>query len=287
LNRLAVSQEEGIGALSRHPFDLLVQLHSEQIRLDCAALHLARDFYPHIDVARYLAELDALAAEVAARRPGLAATLRYQAMRYVLFGRHGLTGNKRDYFDPQNSYLNRVLDRHLGIPITLSVVWIEVGRRLKWPVSGVALPGHFLVRFDDPEQYVLTDPFNGGRSLSLDDCRSLVAAQVERPIRLARRHLEPVATRAILSRMLRNLRRLYLSQSDWRHLATVLQRLSALEPRNGRHLQDLAAVYAQLGDVRGAYGCLRAYVDRLPNASDLHLVRANLERLEAAIAALN
>lgn len=273
--------------MSRHPFDLLVELRPEHIRLDCAALHLARDIYPDIDIPRYLAQLDSLADEVAERRAGLSATLRYQALREVLVGRYGFTGNQDDYYDPQNSYLNRVLDRHVGIPIALSVLWIEIGRRLKWPVAGVALPGHFLVRFDDPERFVLADPFGEGRSLSLEDCRRLMAQRFQRHIRLSRRLLQPVKTRAMLGRMLNNLRGIYLANHDWWQLAAVLQRLVALEPRRGRHLQDLASVYARLGDMRAAYKCLKLYLHRVPDADDSHLVESNLMRLEAALAALN
>lgn len=272
--------------MSRHLFDLLVELPSKAIRLDCAALHLARDVYPHLNTARYLRQLDDLADEIAAQRPGLAAPLRYQAMREVLVQRHGFTGNVEQYFDPQNSYLNRVLERRVGMPVSLSMVWIEVARRLKWPVVGVAVPGHFLVRFEDPERFVLADPFGGGCSLTLEDCRQLVASRSRRE--LARREfLQPASTRAVLARALRNLRRAYVACGDWRNLVSVLQRLAALEPRRGRHLQDLAAAYARLGQMRQAYGCLRAYLVRAPDAGDGDLVRSNLARLEAAMAALN
>jgi regulator of sirC expression with transglutaminase-like and TPR domain len=273
--------------VSVHPFDSLVELRTEHIRLDCAALHLARDDYPDININRYVLRLDELAEEVAARRPGLASTLRYQALREVLVGGHGFQGNREDYNDPQNGYLNRVLERRVGLPVTLSAIWIEVGRRLKWPVSGVALPGHFLVRLDDPERFVLADPFEGGRSLSLEDCRRLVAGRGARGLNLSRKLLKPVDTRGILSRMLRNLRGVYLARRDWRRLANVFQRLAALEPHRGRHLQDLAAVYARLGDMRGAYGCLTAYLHHLPDADDHDLVQCNLERLQAALVALN
>ena len=269
-----------------HPFDSLVELRTHCIRLDCAALHLARDLYPNVNVAHYVYQLDMFAEEVAAHRPGLSATLRYQAMREVLIERHGLTGDG-DYYDPQNNYLNRVLDRRVGIPISLSIIWIEVGRRLKWPVSGISLPGHFLVRFDDPERFVLADPFGEGRSLSLDDCRQLVAQCVDRPVKFSEKSLRRLDTRGILSRVLRNLRSLYLAERDWPQLASVLRRLIALEPRNGKHLQDLAAVHTRLGDVRGAYGYLQVYLDRAPRAKDHDLVRNNLDRLEAAILALN
>ena len=273
--------------VGRHPFDLLMELHPQHIRLDCAALHLARDVYADIDVSRYLRMLDALAEEVATRRPGLTAPLRYEAMRDVLVDGHGFRGDTLRYADPQNSYLNRVLDRHLGVPISLCVIWIEVGRRLKWPVNGVALPGHFLVRFDDPERFVLADPFADGESLSVADCRRLVTQCFGNAVRFTTSMIAPVETRVVLGRMLKNLRRIYLDRCDWPRLAAVLQRLVAVEPHSGQHLQDLASVCARRGDVRGAYGCLHLYLRRVPDAEDCDLVQWNLARLEAALLARN
>ncbi len=270
-----------------HPFDLLMELEPDQIRLDCAALHLARDAYPHIDVAAYLARLDVLTDEVAERRPGLSAPQRYEALRAVLVEQHGFHGNAREYHDPDNSYLNRVLDRRLGIPIALATIWIEIARRLKWPVSGVAFPGHFLARFDDPERFILVDPFNAGQPLSLDDCRTLLRTSFNGELEFSQELIEPVDTRTILTRMLNNLRSIYLARRDWDRLAPVLCRLAAVEPENGRHLQELASLHYRQGDVRGAYAHLAVYLERLPDAEDRAQVRYNLQRLAAAMLARN
>ncbi len=246
--------------MSTHPFDLLMELETDQIRLDCAALHLARDAYPGLSMERYLSALDDMAAHVARRRPGLAANLRYEALREVLVEKCGLTGNRDAYYDPENSYLNRVLDSQMGIPISLSTVWIEVARRLKWPVAGVALPGHFIVRLDDPERFVLADPFHDGRSLSLPDCRRLVRERFGDKITFSNALLEPANARIVLTRMLQNLRNIYLAQNDLPRVASVLRRLAAVEPHNGRYLQELAAVCCRRGDVRGAYAHLAVYL---------------------------
>jgi regulator of sirC expression with transglutaminase-like and TPR domain len=273
--------------MSRHPFDLLMALDDEQIRLDCAALHLARDVYPQLDLRTWLDRLDALAAEVAELRAGLTAPLRYAAMREVLVERHGFRGNVADYDDPQNSYLNRVLQRRTGLPIALAVVWIEVGRRLKWPVAGVGLPGHFLVRFDDPERFVLADVFNGGRSLALKDCADLVKENFGDQLDFRPEMLEPAATRDVLVRMLNNLRTLYFSNEDWLRLADVLQRLRAAQPENVRLLQELAAAYFHRGEFRTARDHLAAYLEQAPDADDSPLVRRSLERIDSYMAALN
>lgn len=263
-----------------------MELDTPYIRLDCAALHLARDVYPDICVPRYLRLLDELAGAVAARRPGLAATLRYEAMRAVLVDAFGLRGNAENYYDPQNSYVNRVLDCGVGVPISLSLIWIEVARRLKWPVAGVALPGHFMVRFDDPERYVLADPFHGGISRSLQECRTIVKT-FDGALRLRPHHLKPVNTRSLLARLLRNLRNIYLAVNDLPRVASVLRRLAAVEPHNGQHLQELAAVCTRMGDVRGALAHLSLYLERQPNAGDRRLVRRSVHQLEAALLALN
>ncbi len=273
--------------VTRHAFDLLMELHSTQIRLDCAALHLARDAHPALNARRYLALLDDLAGNVAALRPGLDATSRYRALWQVLVEQYGLSGNERDYYHPDNSYLNRVLDTRRGIPVSLSLVWLEVARRLKWPAGGVALPGHFVIRLDDPERLVLVDPFHRGRTLSLADCRSLVEQGYDGKVPFTRECLKPVSTRNILLRLLSNLRNIYLSLNDLPRVAEILLRMSAVDPANGRYLQDLAAVCCRRGDVRGACAHLKRYLHRLPNGRDSKLVRHNLRQLQAALLALN
>jgi regulator of sirC expression with transglutaminase-like and TPR domain len=273
--------------MKRHPFDLLMELQPHQIRLDCAALHLCRDVYPDLDIDMYLGKLDALAERVAATRPGLAATLRYRAMRRVLVEEHELTGNQQDYYDPQNSYLNRAIDRRTGTPVSLAVVWIEVARRLKWPVSGLWFPRHFLVRFDDPDHFVLADPFNDGRSLSVADCRRILHHQSAGRKRFSAAHLEPLSTRAILARMLNNLRSIYLAYEDWGRLSAVVQRLSAVEPHNHRHLQELAAIRYRQGDLRGAYIHLATCLKRFPEADDRPQVQRRLQTLARVIAGMN
>lgn len=273
--------------MSRHPFDLLMELGTPHIRLDCAALHLARDRFPELNVVRYLQQLDGLAAEVAAQRPGLAASLRYGALHKVLVERHDLTGNERDYYNPDNCHLNRVLDTRRGIPITLSLIWIEVARRLKWPVFGVALPGHFIIRFDDPERYVLADPFNAGCTLTIRDCRHLVWQRFGDSLPFERRFLRPINARGILARLLRNLRNVYLANDDLPRLTSILARMSAMEPKNGRHLKELAAACFRQGEVRKACAHLELYLRRAPRGSDSEQVRASLRQFQAALVAQN
>lgn len=273
--------------MNTHPFDLLMELNTADIRLDCAALHLARDAHPGTALPTYLARLDALANDVADMRPGLSASLRYEAMREVLVHHHALRGNEDDYYDPDNSYLNRVLERGLGVPISLSIVWLEVARRLKWPVAGLGLPGHFVIRFDDDERFVLVDPFRNGRTITIDDCRGILDHYFDGQVKFTPDYLKPVDTRSILARMLNNLRGIYLANRDWLRLADVLRRLASVEPRDPRHLHELAALLYRQGDLRSAHAHLSCCLESQPNADDQILVRERIAHLEAVLASLN
>ncbi len=270
-----------------HPFDSLMELDTPDVRLDCAALHLARDVYPHVALSTYLQQLDEIAEQVAARRPGLGAAQRYRALREVLVAELGFRGNADDYYSAENSYLNRVLDTRIGIPISLAIVWVEVGRRLNWPIAGVGFPGHFLVRIDDPERFVMVDPFGGGRSLAIDDCRKLLAQQFDGKLTFASAFLEPCDTRSTLIRLLNNLRTIYTIRQEWRRLVEVLRRLDAAEPNNGRHLLELADVLFRIGSVRGAQACMAESLRRQSSDDERANVQRNCERLQAAIASLN
>lgn len=264
-----------------------MELESRHIRLDCAALHLARDVAPHINLQRYLVRLDELADAVATERAGLSSTARYEAMRSVLVDQLDLRGNFEDHYAADNHYLHRVLDTHRGAPISLSILWIEVARRLKWPVSGVALPGHFIVRFDDSERYVLADPYHYGVSLNINDCRELVRQRFDGRLRFTERHLRAASARKIIVRTLSNLRGIYLAANDMPRLGLTLRRLAAAQPHSGKHLRDLAAVYTRQGDVRNACAQLALYLKRKPDAHDSTVIRRNLRQLRAALVARN
>lgn len=270
-----------------HPFDQLMELDESDIRLDCAALHLCVDEYPNRVLHPQLNYLDHVADSVAQLRPGLDAIQRYQALCEVIVEQEGFTGNEDDYYDPQNSYLNRVLERRTGIPISLGIIWIEVARRLKWPVSGINMPGHFLLRIDDPDRFVLIDPFRGGRAVGVDDCKRILAHHFDGKVEFRDEFLNPVGARYILTRVLNNLRQIYFSSQDWDRLRLVVRRLAAIQPNEPRVLQYLAAVSYYSGDVRGACAELSAYLDARPDADDSPRIREQLVQLQAVLAALN
>lgn len=228
-------------------FESLVRLPEHQVRLAAAALHLARDEYPTLDVRRCLDRLDALAAQVAALSPAKRAKERLVALRTVLVERERFRGNDDDYYDPRNSYLCDVLDRRVGIPITLATLWLDVAAQLRWPLVGIGMPGRFLVGYRDSRRTRLIDVFDGGREVTQKDCRSILASLYGSAVRLEAEHLQPVGNHAILTRMLCNLRGLYMKREDWCRAERVLRRLLALHPDCGDVLGDLGLVTYRLG----------------------------------------
>lgn len=273
--------------MSIHPFDQLMELDTRYIRLDCAALHLARDEYPECAPLPYLGFLDRVAEEVAQLRPGLSATLRYEAMREVIIDRYRFRGNEDDYYAPENSYLNRVIENRIGIPITLSVIWLEVARRLKWPVTGVGLPGHFIIRFDDDERFVLVDPFRMGRTLSIDDCREVLDYHFEGRVPFTPSLLRPICVRLILTRLLYNLREIYVAHHDWERVARILRRLSAVEPTNGRNIHELTSLLYWRAELGAARQYLTEYLSKQADGDDRYLLTEKLNHIEGLLASWN
>ncbi len=222
-----------------HPFDEYVQQPDAHWRLAEAALLFAADRYPRLVVTSYLAELDRFARRVdhlGARTPAD----QVRALRQVLVEEERFFGNTTWYYDPRNSYLNEVLERRLGIPISLSVVWIDICQQLDWPFVGIGLPGHFIVGHRDAERRLWVDPFGGGRILLRGDCESLAAAACGDAKPLPDGAFVPISPRAILVRMLNNLRVMYVRQEAWHYAIGVLRRLCALEPSRAdfqEHLQ--------------------------------------------------
>jgi regulator of sirC expression with transglutaminase-like and TPR domain len=199
-----------------------------------------------------------------------------------LFDEEGFAGNREDYYDPRNSYLNEVLDRKLGIPITLSVVYMELGKRLGLPVFGVGMPGHFLVKYagEDTELYV--DPFNAGMLMTEDDCaerlRDVFPDAPFQPEFLAKS-----AHRQILTRMLYNLKSIYFGRQDWGRALRVLDRVLLMNPMSSDDLRDMGVVWAQLENYEKAVECLDAYLRLAPHTSDARAVREGLRRLRQAM----
>lgn len=254
-------------------FRRLVEGPDESVRLDEGALLIAAHAYPGLDVDAELRRLDAVAAGVPA--PTL------DGVRAHLFGTLGFRGNADDYGDPRNSYLNDVLERRLGLPITLSVLVIEVGRRVGVPFSGIGLPGHFLVRHDAVPP-VLLDPFEGGRELDVEDCAERVARIYGDAVEFDPSMLAPVGAKATLARMLANLKQRFAMTGDAVAAEWAL-RLRSLIPEVGtRDLGELAGAQAAIGRFTAAAETLEGLATRLPEEAAAKAV-AKARRLRARL----
>jgi regulator of sirC expression with transglutaminase-like and TPR domain len=250
------------------------------------ALALARDEYPDLDTEAYLNELTGMARET---RPYLRGDLesRVRGLCRYLFHDQGFRGNLKDYYNARNSYLNDVLDRRTGIPITLSVVAMAVGCRAGLVVTGVGLPGHFVAKAVGGGQEVVFDPFHGGRLLTPSDCERLVEQSAGMPFVADSRALGAVPPGIIVQRMLSNLKGVYLAAEDFERGARVIRRLCQLCPNDPLQQRDLGATLLRAGQPGLAIDYLKAYLAAKPDTSDAAAVKKLLGQARIAVAQWN
>jgi len=233
----------------------------------------------------YLARLDGIAAAVRndfAGEPDPARAV--AAINRQLYEVEGFRGNEREYYDARNSYLNEVLDRRLGIPITLSVVYLEVARRVALPAFGVGLPGHFLVKVPTDRGGLLLDPFYGGRELSMEECQERLDRVYGGLVRLDARMLLPVSKRMILVRILNNLKTAFMAQGDADRALDVIASLLVLEPGSLPDLRDRGLLYYRQNRFADALGDLRKYLLLAHDAEDREAVAFAVRGIEAILA---
>ncbi len=265
---------------SRRLFAQLVSRPDEEIDLAGAALLIAREEYPDLQIERYVERLDALAGELGRRVSESGIERVASGLSQLLFTEEGFRGNSNDYYDPKNSFLNEVLDRRTGIPISLSAVYIEVARRAGFPAYGVGLPGHFLVRLEDPENGLLVDPFHGGAIVSEADCQERLDRIYEGRVRLEPSMLEPCGRRAMLARMLRNLKAIYVKNEEHERALRVVELVLLTDAQAAEELRDRGLLFAALECYAYAARDLTAYLERRPAVSEAPEIRRKLEELE-------
>jgi regulator of sirC expression with transglutaminase-like and TPR domain len=263
----------------------------EGIDLAEAALVIASREYPDLDIARYRARIDEIGATLRGRLPeDMSRAERILALNRYLFDELGFGGNAAEYYDARNSYLNEVLDRKLGIPITLSVVYLEIGRRIGLALHGVAFPGHFLVKCQVRDGAIVLDPYAKGSSLSLDDLcarlRSLHNGVDPEPDHI-RAMLAIASNKEILARILRNLKGIYLEHREFTKAVAAMDRLVALAPRAADEYRDRGRVYLELECFRAALADFRSYLVLKPDAEDAGLVQRKAAELEQIASRLN
>ncbi len=271
---------------SQAAFARTVQGTDARIDLARAALLIAEVEHSALPIDRYLVALSKLAARSGAAGAGDPVE-RLHRLREFLFEEEGFRGNAEDYYDPRNSCLNDVLDRRLGIPITLGLVLIEVGRRVGLRVEGIGLPGHFVVRATVGDAPMLLDPFNGGTILTHHACTELVARALGRRVVLRDEHFVPIPKRQFLVRMLNNLKAVYWRREDWGKALAVTDRLLAADPTSMTEVRDRGTLLAKLGDVARGLAEWERYLTECPEAPDAESLRGHLRRARLQLASLN
>lgn len=261
-------------------WDALAELADDALPLLPTALLIARDEYPHLDPGRYDRLLQAHADHLRVEVEAIAEwPLKVAAINHHLFNELGYSGNHDAYYDPRNSYLNEVVTRRLGNPISLALVQMDVCRRLGLPLEGISFPGHFLVRLPVEEGVLVMDPFNGGRPLDVDELRERARNNLggETPDdQVLAQILDPAPARAILMRMLRNLYGVYAEREEWDRAARSADRILKLAPEQSEALRDRGLAYLRLDHLAGARADLSLYLRREPDAADAAQVRERL-----------
>lgn len=269
------------------------ELNQPAINIPRAALCFARELaFPDLDIAGYVTRFDDLADGI---RPQLEAYVRaskplverVDLLSDYLFVQKKFRANQVNYYDPGNSYLNRVLDRRVGIPITLSVVFIEVAQRVGLHAYGVGLPGHFIAGVHESGQQVLIDPFGEGTRLSVPDCARLVRESTGHRGNFNTKWLLPVTPENLLVRILTNLCNAYIQSEDWRSAIPVIQHLLQVQPETDFHLRDLGYLYLYDGSLRLSAQYLEEYLRRVPDAPDFDNVRSSLQIVAGRLALWN
>lgn len=232
-----------------------------------AALLIAQEEYPDLEIRPYIAKIDQLAAGAPVVRDLPTEAAAPSLMKY-LFQTQGFQGNEENYYDPRNSYLNEVLDRRLGIPITLALVAMEVGRRVGLRFSGVGLPGHFILKHPQAGGDLFFDPFRGGAEITLDDCREIVSKVSGGLLPLRGEHLRPATKLEILIRILRNLKGAYERANDLPRALAAVERILILDPEDHDEIRERGMILSKMGLTTKALVDLETYLRLEPDAVD-------------------
>ena len=263
-------------------------IEEDEIDLTRAALLIARAEYPELDIEAYARRIEELAYRVASLVPDINAQGTIAALNHVLFEDAGLRGNREDYYDPRNSFLNDVLDRGLGIPITLSIVYMEVARRVGFPLAGVGMPGHFLLKHYGGEAHeMLIDCFNHGDILSQQDCQRRLDEIYSGEMALRPEFLHPISPRQILTRMLNNLKTVYLSTRNFRKALPIADLILVIYPCSPEDVKQRALLRYSLALHKLAAEDLDEYLQMSPAASDADEVRQMSLSIRRMLALMN
>lgn len=256
---------------ARHNFDTIIHQPDATLNLAEAALYIAQEEYPDLDVAEYLNALDTMATEVQERLGAETYPLRIiRKINQYLYEDLGFRGE--NYHDPRNSFLNDVIERRNGIPLTLSILYLEIAKRIDFPMVGIGMPGHFLIRPDQEEMEIFVDPFQKGEILFMEDCKQKLNA-IYSKVPFRSEFLAPVGPRQILARMLNNLKYIYLEQRDLHKSLAAIDRILLIFPEASRERRDRGFLYHQMERWSEARSDLEDYLAGQPRPEDILLVR--------------
>jgi len=263
-------------------------IEDEKIDLVRAALVIARSEYPKLEIEEYANRIEALARRVAAKAFESPAQRTLAVLNQVLFEEAKLCGNRDDYYDPRNSFLNDVLDRGLGIPIALSIIYMEVAKRVGLHLSGVGMPGHFLLKhYGHDGHETLIDCFNRGDVLSRQDCQNRLDEIYSGEMKLRPEFLHPISRRQILTRMLNNLKTVYLSTRNFRKALPIADLILVIYPQSAEDVKQRALLRYSMGMHGLAAEDLQEYLKASPNASDAEEIRQMSLSIRRMIALMN
>jgi regulator of sirC expression with transglutaminase-like and TPR domain len=259
-----------------------------KVHLARIALEIGRDAYPEIEIESYLEKIEDLSDRVRSRyRAGAKVRDILGQVNWVLFVEEEFRGNREDYYDPRNSYLNEVLDRGLGIPISLSLLYWAVAERSGLAIAGVDLPLHFMLRVDDEGQPWFVDPFHGGAVYDRSGCVQKLSEIAERSVSLHDAAIEPCSDHVLISRMLRNLKVIYGRSGEVGSLLPIQRRLTALNRQQPGELRDLGVLCVQADRLGEAIEPLEAYLNLSPAAEDAGEIRELLGALRREVSHWN
>jgi regulator of sirC expression with transglutaminase-like and TPR domain len=277
---------DGPVSATRQRLGEVVRRSERGFELARAAFYIAQEEYPQLPVDRYLLRLDAMAEAVKDRlNDETAPPIVLGEVIDTLFQREGLRGNKESYHDPRNSFLNDVLDRRLGIPITLGIILLEVGWRLDLPLEGVSFPGHFLVRYRGAAERLLIDPFDEGRIRFENEAQEILDQEYGGMVRMQPAFLRVASKLDTIRRLLVNLKGLYVNVKDHARALSVVERLLLVQPASPGERRDRGMLLLKLGREAEAKEQFRRYLEFAPGAADAKRIRSLVRRLEGGLTA--
>jgi len=273
---------------ARQSFLEIAKLDEDAFPLDRASLIMALEEFPDLDIQAYLRRLDILAAR-ADVLIGLdrAAVNVIESINEILFVQEGLRGNSDDYYDPRNSYINEVLDRRLGTPISLSVIYMEAAKRIGFLIEGIGFPGHFLVKHPAKDRDIIIDPFNLGRILTPNDCQELLDKTCNGAATMHAALLQPMEKRAILTRMLYNLKGVYTQKEQYHKALSVIDRILMLNPGTPTEVRDRGLLHMQTSRFAEALVDLESYLAHTTAPEDRTNIKSYIKLLRSIVCSTN